>query len=174
MKHIGTRAQFPELLNESGLNGTWAEVGVAKGQFSKILIEGKPKKLYLVDRWGGDRGHGDAEFNLVMQRKKEAPAGMVEVARADAIEFAKFAEGAGRTFDFVYLDCYAHTGQLDGTIIEAWFPLVKGGGIFAIHDYEKTWPKNIEAIDRFFRGIGRHGDLRFTDLDPYPSAWVVV
>ena len=56
---------------------------------------------------------------------------------------------ADNTFDFIFLDGYAHLGQ-DGTnTFNTWYNKLRPNGIFAGHDYHPQWPKTIEMVDRF-------------------------
>jgi hypothetical protein len=55
---------------------------------------------------------------------------------------------------FVYIDCYAHTGQEDGVILEAAWPKLADGGLFSGDDYDECWP-TYEVVQRFAKSVGR-------------------
>ena len=39
------------------------------------------------------------------------------------------------TFDFIFIDGYANSGQENGKTLDDWWPKLKPGGIFSGHDY---------------------------------------
>jgi hypothetical protein len=51
--------------------GVAVELGVARGQFSKKLLEGsKTRVLYSIDAWAGGKVHNAAEYNAVIRLLK--------------------------------------------------------------------------------------------------------
>ena len=53
-------------------------------------------------------------------------------------------------FDYVYIDaCHSHPYVEQD--IQAWFPLVKPGGVIAGHDYHRNFPDVIEAVNEFYK-----------------------
>jgi hypothetical protein len=51
------------------------------------------------------------------------------------------------TFDFIYVDGYAHSGQLGGETIFDWYPKLKKGGVLSGDDYdEEVWPLVVGAV----------------------------
>jgi len=140
---IFVRNDFDVLLKNLGLdNGTYLEIGVWRGRFSRIIHSWNiHKKLYLLDPWRQLEGYRDAMNEKSNDEFEEIHQGVrayfenddsVEIIRArseDTID--KFQDGS---FDFIYLDgdhSYEHA-KMD---IEAWVPKVKKGGVFAGHDY---------------------------------------
>jgi len=121
-----------------------AEVGVATGQFSKRILElDHFDKFYSVDRWSDH--HGIIEETGV--RNKLAPYDKCTVVKNDAIKWLDAQED--ESFGFIYIDCYAHTGQEGGSIIDAAWPKIQKGGMLAGDDYEPKYPLTIEAVDSF-------------------------
>jgi hypothetical protein len=81
-------------------------------------------------------------------------------------------------FDFIYIDGHAHTGQENGKTFEDWWPLLKPGGVFAGDDYHSDWPKVVENLNVFAKGIGH--EIHVIDCTPgedwaskYPT-WFMV
>lgn len=124
------------------------ELGVAKGAFACAMLRRRPDLNYLgIDRWAGDRGHDDQEYQMA-RREIELHGGQVERASFEDAVRRQFANSA----DLVYVDGYAHTGQQNGKILDDWWSIVKTGGLFAGHDYDlKVWPHTYKAV-RYFAG----------------------
>jgi predicted O-methyltransferase YrrM len=133
-------------------NGVGVELGVAAGAYSRILLERHPTlTLYSVDRWGGDRGHGNVQFRRAYENLRWAGERSIIVRAFFEDALVTFCDGI---FDFIYIDGYAHTGQDDGRTLEQWWPKLRVGGIFAGHDYSPHWPKTVHAVDRFLQEKG--------------------
>jgi hypothetical protein len=153
--------------------GNGVELGVAGGDFSeRILNRSKIGYLYSIDRWEGDRGHD-------MQQYREAIARLSAHRDRNAILRMRFDE-ALRLFpdyslDFIYVDGYAHDGELDGATFRDWFPKLMSGGIIAGNNYHADWPLVVAAVDRFVAENGlelhvmRGGDAD-SETQQYP-AW---
>lgn len=152
--------------------GTFVELGVAKGKFAAALLAAHPHLHYLgIDKWD-DRRHPEKE-------EAEARAALTagdpmgarwQIIRASFEEALLHPAVAGRQFDLVYVDGYAHTGQDEGRTLDLWLPKVLPGGILAGHDYAPyAWPLTFVAVNEF---AARH-DLRLMVLPdaPYASWW---
>lgn len=121
--------------------GVWAEIGVAEGGFSAVILDRcKPRHLWLIDCWehqdpelyGDDpanhpQEYMDAEYAEVVKRFADEP---VSVVRKYSIDAA--ADFYDDTFDAVYLDGNHLQAYEDA---EAWWPKVKSGGYLLGHDY---------------------------------------
>jgi len=155
-----TREWFPRILPEKAIG---AELGVAKGAYSKVLLDsGRFFKLWCIDRWSDH--HGLAEYLGCLERLPTA-----RVLRASFAEAREaFPDGS---FDFIYVDGYAHTGQDAGKTLFDWYPKVRRGGIFAGHDYhEADWPDTFKQVNRF---VAHHRlGLNITKEVRWPSWWV--
>jgi len=62
---LQSRNGFPALLKHMNLLGEMAEIGVAEGYFSHMLLENLPGMVYQIDPWKildtpGFSGHGEA------------------------------------------------------------------------------------------------------------------
>lgn len=135
-------------------NPVGIELGVAEGVFSHMVLSNVPvKHWYSVDMWAGDRGHDDAQYNRACQKLKP-------FSDKNTILRMRFDEAVHQfedeTFDFIYVDGYAHTGQEDGQTFRDWWSKLKTGGIFAGDDYNlKQWPLTVKAVDEFCNSIKR-------------------
>lgn len=120
------------------------EVGVAYGEFSKLLVEGNPQmKLYGVDPYVGYRGYGDyvreSTFNNMMGHAHHVLDPYVDKDRFEFVR--KYSMDAiedfeNNTLDFVYIDGN-HQAPYVGQDITAWWKKVSPGGILAGHDYSR-------------------------------------
>ena len=123
-------------------DGITAEIGVAKGRFSKNIVENnKPKKLFLIDAWKNfDMGYDDANMvddNSHEERYQEvkehfANNDTVFLVRDYSVEAAKKFED--EFFDWVYIDA---NHSYDGVIndLKAWDKKVKQTGYIWGHDW---------------------------------------
>lgn len=167
------RFEIISLLSGNALRGI--ELGVAKGGFSKHMVEsGRFQEFYGVDAYCD--AHDTQEYLTALttvgitQNYK-----LLRMFFSDAL--ALFPDGY---FDFIYIDGYAHTGEMGGETMFQWLEKLKLGGVIAGDDYDsEKWPFVVEAVDHFASVVG--GELKITspDLinsrsiyDKYPS-WVL-
>lgn len=142
---MNARVYIPNVLNKKQFTGI--ELGVARGEFSKQLLETYPEMyLFSVDAWAGDRNHIESEYI-------ETTKTLLPFKERNSI-IRTFFENAvlifpDNYFDFIYVDGYAHTGQDNGQTLNEWFCKVKPGGVMAGHDYDKHFPETIKQVDRF-------------------------
>ncbi len=127
--------------------GAGVELGVAAGDFSeRILNRSKIGYLYSVDMWEGDRGHG-------IQQYREAIARLSPYRDRNTILRMRFDDAlplfSDHALDFIYVDGYAHDGELDGATFRDWYPKLKSGGIIAGDDYHADWPLVVSSVDAF-------------------------
>lgn len=128
-----------------------AEVGVAKGDYSKRLIRSlKPQKIFLIDPWrvadagvqrraahyGADRvdqSFLDSRYQYVCRRfEKEREAGVVEIVRGGFQDWLD--REPTQELDWVYIDGdHSHDGVLRDLRIA--MAVVKYGGLIACDDY---------------------------------------
>jgi hypothetical protein len=165
--------------------GTAVEVGVDEGVYSEQLLDDwKGKRLISVDAWlemapdeytdlcNTPQGSMDEKYRRTVERLARF-GDRSEVRRALSTDAAATMQAA--SLDFVYLDArHDHDGVRED--LQAWFPLVRPGGIMAGHDYnDGVFVEGVHgvksAVDGFFgeRGITVHST--FTDQ---PSvSWLV-
>ena len=167
MKQIKTNINRIDLVRLIKREGRAIELGVFKGHYSQIILENSNCfPSYSVDRWAGDRGHDQSEEQEARNRlSKYGERSIVE--KLTFKQALKVCRETGLTFDFIYLDGYAHEGQGDLSHFAEWFTLLNDGGIFAGHDYDQAFPKNVKNIDSFFQVF----ELPFflTNEKTYPS-----
>jgi len=122
--------------------GVAAEIGVAAGEFSQLILEtNRPRLLYLIDCWAHQSveicGHDpsnvsdDAHEELyrhVIERFAANPA--IKILRAYSPDVA--ARFADNYFDWLHFD--GNHLQLRAELL-AWWPKVRAGGWFTGHDY---------------------------------------
>jgi hypothetical protein len=166
---ISYRELLPFVLNENGLLGEGAEIGVQLAQFSAELLEKwHGRRLYSIDPWhhftdgsyvdaaNVEQARQDRFYQQVCERL--APYGershllrLTSVAAA-----AHFREGQ---LDFAYLDAQ-HDYLSVREDLSHWYPKVKAGGIIGGHDYiNGTWKVAGEfgvkrAVDEFAKEKG--------------------
>jgi len=151
------------------------ELGVDTGQLSRRFIElDHFSKFHAVDKWD-DHAHSEHQYEVVHKRLSIYPE--VSVWRMTAQDW--LAETPDESLGFIYIDCYAHTGQDNGSVLEAAWPKLSDGGVFAGDDYDKKyWPKTFRAVNDFAR---QHGyDVNVRDafcatakvrMDRHPTWW---
>ena len=136
-----------DILNMVCPGGVGIELGVAGGDFSlEILQIHRLRHLYSVDMWAGDRGHDLRQYFIAI--KKLSP-----FRDKSTIIKAKFEEAItlfpDEYFDFIYIDGYAHTGEMDGGTFYDWLPKLKCGGVMGGHDYSDEFPLVIKNVNKF-------------------------
>lgn len=160
-KPIKNRKDLPFLLNILKLNGEGAELGVAWGGFSEILLDNsKLSKLYLIDPWMAQDGpNNDGLSRLTGEENNERYLhvkktfgdfdGRSELIRMTSEEAAPKIKDD--SLDFVYIDA-DHSYDAIKQDLDLWWPKVKLGGIFSGHDYFDGGPLNFgvkKAVDEF-------------------------
>ena len=146
-------------------NGVGVELGVAAGDFSeRILRFDHIAYLWSIDMWAGDRGHGVDQY-------REAIVRLNPYRDRNAIMRMRFDEAlplfVEESLDFIYVDGYAHDGELNGATFRDWFPKLKRGGIIAGDDYAPDWPLVVAAVDQF---VADHG-LELHVIDCREDSW---
>lgn len=124
---------------------TGCELGVASGGLTKRFLDlGHFSEFHAVDKW--DDAHNEQEYLRTVEYLKDFPE--VMIWRLEAKEWLKTIPDG--SLGFVYIDCYAHTGQDNGSIIKAAWPKLAIGGLFSGDDYDaRKWPKTVRAVDDF-------------------------
>ena len=131
-----------ELIKYYKKNGIGVEVGVLFGQFSKEILELWNGKLYMVDIWNDtnfgyidNNNHINYEKNLPILKTLENLRGFEDrgiMIRTTSKEASLLFQN--NSLDFVHIDAN-HSYESTKEDIELWYPKIKNGGIFSIHDY---------------------------------------
>lgn len=161
-----------DLLHLLPKGGEVAEIGVAKGEFSKeILARTSPKKLHLIDPWEHqDRADYQRDGNNVSDAEQaarfqnveatfaaERARGQVELHRAYSQDAApRFAD---EQLDWLYIDGL-HTYEGVTADLQNYKRKVKSGGLILGHDYTNHVSAQhmdfgvVEAVNDFIRDEG--------------------
>jgi Methyltransferase domain len=181
-----TREQIVRFLPQGSVG---AEIGVAEGDFSKVLLEAtRPRRLHLIDPWlRQDDAVYAADPNNVLAaeadrrhdavRARFAPAvaaGQVAIHRAFSHDVAgDFADGS---LDWIYIDG-AHHFDAVAADLRLYAPKVKPGGLILGHDYAANPGARamnfgvVEAVNRFVaEGLGEFLLLTHEDFPTYVLA----
>jgi hypothetical protein len=146
LSHLKRREDFVQLLP---YGATGIELGIAEGILSERLLTNPTVGfLYGVDMYAGDRGHDVAQYKRALARMEQFRGrySLLHLRFDHALELFP-----DETFDFVYVDGYAHTGEEDGATFRDWWPKLKPGGLFAGDDYDPAWPDVVRNVETFLR-----------------------
>ena len=144
LKNFHRREDVVKLFKKNSVD---AELGVAAGDFSeRILKHDHVAHLFSIDMWAGDRGHGVDQY-------REAIIRLDQYSTRNTIFRMRFDEALSlfndESLDFIYVDGYAHDGELNGKTFRDWFPKLRRGGIISGDDYSSDWPLVVESVNFF-------------------------
>lgn len=163
------RSILPHVLVERGLTRNGVEVGVCEGIFSEHILHSWPGVLWLVDPWEAlpeypEAYPHDENYLATLERLKEYED-RYRILRMTSLEAANtFDDGS---MDFVYIDAN-HTYEGVKADLEAWYPKIKPGGLFAGDDYGPLPETPVDfghgrtvfgvkrAVDEFALKVGRN------------------
>ena len=145
-----SRDELPFLLNKLGLFGVGVEVGCERFNFGRHIRNNWDGKLQVeVDAWTVNDNYKQSRERHLQSHdeaiaKIAASTRPVELIKKWSVEAAReIAESTNDRaikrlwdggLDWVYLDAdHSHAAVLSD--IEAWYPLLKSGGLFCGHDY---------------------------------------
>lgn len=138
------------------------EVGVHKGALSEVLLKSFPDMfLYMVDPYLEDPQYPDQELSKIKASDRTAlcGSGRRSLERTRSTEFANYlmASGYAGRIDGAFIDgCHEKPSVLAD--MNAYWPLIRPGGIFCGHDYGKEdIPGVTEAVDEWFGSVGKDG-----------------
>lgn len=169
-RHLGNAQILPDrraLLKTLGENAFGAEVGVASGMFSDLILEiSQPKILHLIDYWKKDRrGHGITPGRVVsLFQKKKQDWNVIQDKYQDKITEGKVVLHRGLSWDmlndmpdssldWIYIDA-AHDYSSVKKDLDAAKEKVKNNGVIMGHDYVR-WGRHgfkcgvVEAVNEF-------------------------
>ena len=137
LKQVSSRGELIHLLNDLGLNGEAAELGVYRGKYSEEILSiwKPPGRLHLIDIWEEIDNYNyirNSDMNKTINRLKKFGADRYNLVKKYTTEAALIYPD--NYFDFIYLDA-SHTYESARRDIQMWWPKLKQGGIFAGDDY---------------------------------------
>jgi len=182
---LKSRNEFPEWLNQRGLTGEGAEIGVLRGEFSvNLLRHWRGRKLHCVDPWREARAE-PRYFDKNNQRQHVHDHHYAETLRrlssfGDRIHIHRLspqdaATGiADRSLDFVYLD-YRHYREALLDHLQIWSRKVKPGGVLAGHDYlDGVLPSgHFEVKSTVDEWAAQHGLMVACTGEPVWRSWII-
>lgn len=156
-QEIAFRYDFPILCNARGLTKTAIEVGTDLGVFANdFLSRWKGEKFICVDPYlpyeEMESPRDCDRMMAVNALQKHWPR--VRFYTTPSPQAVKNIQKWERPADFIYIDG-SHVYENVLTDLKAWFPLIAVNGIFAGHDYDKTHPGVIRAVNEFCDSIGQ-------------------
>lgn len=161
------RENIPSLFKKKNLIGV--ELGVAKGSFSKELMNSKKFEfLFGIDSYSLNH-HNKNEYNFALKN--------VGIFNNYKLLNMTFDEALSlfpdMSLDFIYFDGYAHTGQNYGDTIIKWSKKIKRNGILAGDDYDEKWLLNQQIINQFAKD--NNFDISITDVNKKHnwSSWII-
>lgn len=133
------------------------ELGVAAGSFSARMVQsGKFRQFFGVDVYGDT--HDITEYKKALRTVGlQAHYHLLRMTFDQAIDLFP-----DNSFDFIYVDGYAHTGEEGGRTLIDWYAKLKPGGIMAGDDYDaQKWPLVVWAVHHLVAQLGL--PLKVTD-----------
>lgn len=171
MEHFYNNIQgwftFPKLYSrmvETAVDGaSFVEVGAWKGCSTaymavEIINSGKRINFDVVDTWKGSAAHGITTQQQEEELYREFLQNTMDVRhvlrpiRATSLQASRLYEDG--SLDFVFIDA-EHTYADVLVDINSWFPKIKEGGFIGGHDYGHPWIEVQDAVDVFFKNIGK-------------------
>ena len=147
------RFSLLDLLND---NSVGVELGIAEGRFAKRAIKSQKFSHYFgIDVYdsllvGGGKKHNVDEYKVALVN-----IGLFTEYRHLRMMFSDaLTLFDDNSLDFVYVDGFAHNGELDGATFYDWYPKVKPGGILAGDDYHEDWPLVVKSLETFLKDKG--------------------
>jgi hypothetical protein len=185
------REDLPAVLKQLGLadaSERGAEVGVQRGHFAAQILNAWPGNLFLVDPWRHLEGYddaanvSDAEQELIYREAVHnahtyGPGRFLPLRTTSLEAAAALKTNNQGELAFVYLDA-DHSYEAVKVDLEAWYPLVKSGGVIAGHDWvpDGKHPEGNfgvrKAVREFF--AMETIDIHITAKDGPWFSWLVV
>jgi FkbM family methyltransferase len=136
------KRELASLVNELYPEGKGVEIGVLRGDYSKIILERWHKgELFLIDTWRHighyiDMNGRDDQYHydcLIETCKNIKPwEDRTHIIRMDSVKSADMFPD--EYFDFIYIDAdHSYEGVVKDIV--AWWPKIKKGGLFCGDDY---------------------------------------
>ena len=149
------------------------ELGVAKGGFSKKMLESNKFKLYYgVDKYSDH--HDSKEYLAALKH--------IGINKSFHLLRTSFESALNifedNYFDFVYVDGYAHGGQEGGKTLCDWIKKVKVGGIICGDDYDSKFPLTIKAVNHLAQNTNNqiyltNKDFVYENQRKHFASWII-
>jgi len=160
---MNSRLDLTSLVPE---NGTWVELGVAKGNLAKQILSYRVDINYIgVDSWENHHSHE----KKIAERDLASFGDRCKIIHSTFEKYCK--EVKDNTFDLVFVDGYAHNGQENGKTLQQWWSKVKPGGVMAGHNYCETYNATIRSVDALARDENV-GVKIIKEKGTYDSWWI--
>jgi hypothetical protein len=177
MNYIETREELLEFLPKNSIG---VEVGVWKGQFSKIILKTlTPKMLYLVDPWEGTIMSGDKNGeNISYINGPEYFSNYIlpEFLFLDNVKILNTYSSILQMFpdeymDWIYIDG-DHNYESVKHDLEISYSKIKKDGFIMGHDYTTDiFPGLVKAVDEFC--LKNKLNIKYLTKDGCPSYLII-
>ena len=122
-----------EMLQKLKKGGKVAEIGVAQGSFSELILKiTEPDLLHLVDVWNSKTYHAGLFKKVADKFKNLIDEGRIQILRKLSTDAAE--DFDDNYFDWIYIDT-DHSYATTREELVKYAPKVKHDGIIAGHDY---------------------------------------
>ncbi len=156
------------LLSNLPKNGIVAEIGVASGDFSDLILRvTTPKKFHIIDSWSSERYCKD--YEIVKERfAEQLTSGLVEINLGLSTDVLP--QFPDHYFDWVYIDT-SHSYRITNAELEICLSKVKPQGRITGHDFCIGNPLSatpygvIEACNEFC--VNYNWEYEFITLEPH-------
>lgn len=147
-----------EMLTQCAKGGTICEIGVFRGDFSRVLLNNTlPSELHLIDIFSGKLGSGDKDGNNMIytdlndeyERLKKLYSNDTRVKIHRGYSYEVLNSFGDEYFDMIYID---GDHSYDGVKKDLALAVlkVKNGGLIAGHDYNiAEFPGVVRAVGEF-------------------------
>ncbi len=169
--HDYNRFNVKDFIKKDNLIGI--ELGVAKGTFSKKMLESNKFKFYYgVDKYSDH--HNSKEYLYALKN--------IGINKSFHLLRTSFESALSifedNYFDFVYVDGYAHGGQEGGKTLCDWIKKVKVGGIICGDDYDSKFPLTIKAVNYLAQNTNNqiyltNKDFVYENQRKHFASWII-
>ena len=169
--HDYNRFNVKDFIKKDNLIGI--ELDVAKGTFSKKMLESNKFKFYYgVDKYSDH--HNSKEYLHALKN--------IGINKSFHLLRTSFESALSifedNYFDFVYVDGYAHGGQEGGKTLCDWIKKVKVGGIICGDDYDSKFPLTIKAVNYLAQNTNNqiyltNKDFVYENQRKHFASWII-
>lgn len=152
-------------IEEEGIKGAFAELGVYKGESARVLRHAAPsRELYLFDTFSGFpeedlKGESGEAAKYTTDNFADTAVEKVirNVGRSEKVHicqgyFPKTTEGLEDIrFALVNMDADLYKPTIEG--LRFFYPRLSPGGVILIHDHDERWPGLMKAVEEYSREI---------------------